>query len=50
MKKESQYINRRSFIETAGTLAAGWVIVPGTFMSGFGNTRGDQQYKNKSDN
>ena len=50
MKNESQHINRRSFIETAGTLTAGWVMVPGTFISGFGNTRSDQQYKNKSEN
>ena len=32
MRKVAQYINRRSFIGTTGTLTAGWVIVPGTFI------------------
>ncbi len=48
MKREPQYINRRSFIGTAGTMAAGWVIVPGTFISGFEKTPGDQLHANKS--
>lgn len=48
MKKEPQHINRRSFIGTAGTAAAGWVIVPATFISGFEKTPGDPLPVNKT--
>ncbi|MEO6187911.1 MAG: hypothetical protein ABIO82_06565 [Ginsengibacter sp.] len=33
MKKNSKNINRRSFIGTTGTVAAGWTILPGSFIS-----------------
>lgn len=49
MRKVAQYINRRSFIGTTGTLTAGWVIVPGTFIRSFENTSDDQRYIDKSE-
>ena len=48
MEKELQHINRRSFIGTAGTVAAGWAIVPATFISGFEKAAGDQFSANKT--
>jgi hypothetical protein len=34
MKKDPKNMNRRSFIGTAGTVTAGWVVLPGAFIDG----------------